>query len=159
MDATTSREQVAGILALHDLRFAATDDGIGFRLLFDTAGVFIRVAPLGKHVVITVTSAILTGIDPDGAGAAAALYVLNDVNIENRFVKVVFVDGDLLAAYDLLADDLQAIELLNAIYTSARVAEELGARLVSRLGGKTFVAALDAADDGVEFEVDDSDES
>ncbi len=143
MDRDQSIEQVAGILVREGLGFETRDDGLGYRLVFDSAAVFIGFSPWKDGTVITLSSPILQDIDPDGPGGAAALNILNDLNKNSFFTKFTFEDGTFIVEYDLLADRLQADELMNALSVVATSAEVLDDELVDQLGGKPFREILE----------------
>ena len=92
--------------------------------------------------MITVHSPVLQDIDPESAGAAQALNLLNELNRSFFFVKFTFRDGILIARYDLLGDTLQAVELVNALYEIAGAADRLDDELAETLGGKPYEAKL-----------------
>lgn len=144
MDMQKNVERIAGIMALGRLHYETSAEATSFRVLFETLGVFVRFHQAGVGVVVTVTSPIVSGIDADGAGAAAALNHLHRLNLEHRFLKFLLLDGELISVCDLLADHLHAAELLNAIYATAAAAEKLGTPLAEELGGRTFAAVLEA---------------
>lgn len=143
MDLEQSVEQVAGILVREGLGFETRDDGKGYRLVFDSSAVFIGFTPWRDGTVITLTSPILQDIDPDGPGGAAALNLLNDLNKNSFFTKFTFDEGTFIVEYDLLADRLQADELMNALSVVATSAEVLDDELVDRLGGRPFRDVLE----------------
>lgn len=144
MDIEASIEQVAGILVREGFDFDTSRDGRAYRLLFGSAAVFIRFGPWAKEsVVITVSSPILQDVEPDSAGAARALNLLNQLNRTHYFLCFVFADGALTADYDLLADNLQAPELRNAILTVAGAADHLDDELIGEIGGKKYETLLD----------------
>lgn len=143
MDRDQSIEQVAGILIREGLGFETRDDGQGYRLIFDSAAVFIGFSPWRDGTVITLSSPILQGIDETGPGGAAALNRLNTLNKNSFFTKFTFEDGTLIVEYDLLADRLQADELMNALSVVATSAEVLDDELVDELGGKPFREILE----------------
>jgi len=148
MDIEASIEQVAGILIREGLSFETAQDGDGYRLIFDSAAVFIGFSPWRGGTVITLSSPILQGIDPVSPGAAAALNRVNRLNNNSFFTKFVFADGALIVEYDLLADRLQAGELMNALSVVATSAEVLDDELVDEIGGKPFRTLLEEHEGG-----------
>jgi hypothetical protein len=143
MDVDASIEQVTGILVREGLRYQMSEDGRTYRLLFGSAAVFIDWDDWQDDgVVITVHSPVLQDIDPESAGAAQALNLLNDLNRSFFFVKFTFRDGILIARYDLLGNTLQAGELLNALYEIAGAADRLDDELASSIGGKPYEVKL-----------------
>jgi hypothetical protein len=143
MDVEASIEQVTGILVREGLRYQMSEDGRTHRLLFGSAAVFIDFdAWQDDGVVITVHSPVLQDIDPESAGGAQALNLLNHLNRSFFFVKFTYRDGILIARYDLLGDTLQAGELVNALYEIAGAADRLDDELADMLGGKPYEAKL-----------------
>ena len=88
-------------------------------------------------------SPVLQDIDPESAGAAAALNLLNELNRSHFFVKFTFRDGILIARYDLLGETLQAGELVNALYEIAGAADRLDDELAGLLGGIPYERKLE----------------
>jgi hypothetical protein len=143
VDVEASIEQVTGILVREGLRYSMSEDGRTHRMLFGSAAVFIDFNDWqDDSVVITVHSPVLQDIDPESAGAAAALNLLNDLNRAHFFAKFTFRDGILIARYDLLGETLQAGELINAVYEIAGAADRLDDELSTTLGGKPYDAKL-----------------
>jgi hypothetical protein len=143
VDVAASIEQVTGILVREGLRYSMSEDGCTHRLLFGSAAVFVDFNDWqDDSVVITVHSPVLQDIDPESAGAAAALNLLNDLNRAHFFAKFTFRDGILIARYDLLGETLQAGELINAVYEIAGAADRLDDELSTTLGGKPYDAKL-----------------
>ncbi len=144
MDVDASIEQVTGILVREGLRYQMSADGRTYRLLFGSAAVFIDFDDWqDDSVVITVHSPVLQDIDPESAGAAQALNLLNELNRSFFFVKFTFRDGILVARYDLLGTTLQAVELVNALYEIAGAADRLDDELAGLLGGKAYERKLE----------------
>ena len=151
MDVDASIEQVTGILVREGLRYQMSEDRRTYRLLFGSAAVFIDFDTWQDDgVVITVHSPVLQDIDPESAGAAQALNLLNELNRSFFFVKFTFRDGILIARYDLLGDTLQAVELVNALYEIAGAADRLDDELAETLGGKPYEAKLSEWTGGLE---------
>jgi hypothetical protein len=68
-------------------------------------------------------------------------------------VKWVFDDGRLIAAVDLLGDDLQASELSNAVYALAEAVDEVADELEEHVGGVRYGSLFE--DEFEEAEVED----
>jgi hypothetical protein len=144
VDVEASIEQVTGILVREGLRYQMSADRRTYRLLFGSAAVFIDFDSWQDDgVVISVHSPVLQGIDPESAGAAQALNLLNDLNRSFFFAKFTFRDGSLIARYDLLGDSLQAGELTNALFEIAGAADRLDDELSGTLGGKPYERMLE----------------
>jgi hypothetical protein len=144
MDIEASIEQVAGILVREELSFQTRGDGRGYRLLFGSGtGVLIEFDHWKNDVIVKVSSPILSQIDPDGPGAAAALNALHELNHSHCFLKFVFVEGALVVACDLLGGHLHSSQLLNAVYAVASAARRLEDELIDEVGGLTYQAVME----------------
>ena len=140
MDVMTSIEQVAGIFHREDLDFTTRPDGKAYRLAFVNDMVFVTFDTWqDDSVLITVTSPVLSDIDEDSVGAALVLNRLRELNASYRFVKFVFVDGTLIAAADVLGDELRSAPLLNAVYAVAHAANTVGDELEEVTGGSRYM--------------------
>lgn len=144
MDVDASIEQVAGILVREGFNFDTSNDRRSYRLMFGSAAVFIHFHKWqDDSVVITVSAPILLDIDPESAGAAEALNMLDELNRGQFFARFTFGGTTLEVDYDLLGDHLQAAELSNAIYVIAGAADALDDELLERLGGKKYETKLE----------------
>ncbi len=154
MDIQASIEQVAGILLREELRFQTHEDGDSYRLLFGQEAVFIHFDRWGDRVRIYLTAPALQDIDPESAGGAAASAALGGLHRSHRFVKWLFEDGTLLAVHDLLGDDLQRSELLNAVYALASAAHNAADRFGEETGGLRYSEYYELEQDEIEIEDD-----
>lgn len=144
MDIEASIEQVAGILVREDFKFDTANDRRSYRLMFGSVAVFIHFHTWQDDgVVITVSCPILLDVDPESAGAAEALNMLDELNRGQFFARFTFGGTTLEVDYDLLGDHLQAAELSNAIYVIAAAADALDDALLERLGGKKYETKLE----------------
>jgi hypothetical protein len=150
MDIQASIEQVAGILVREKLAFQTHDDGCSYRLLFGEDAVFIHFSAWHDRIRVYLTAPALQDIDPAEAGGAVVVAKLNELNRSHRFAKWLFDDGTLLAVHDLLGDDLQKSELLNAVYALASAATAVAEELADETGGIRYAEAC-----GIELEVED----
>lgn len=147
MDRQQTIEQVEGILVREELEYDKHADGESFRLLFgDSTAVFIHVDTWRDGTMVTVSSPVLSDIEPDGVGAAEAHARLNELNRTHRFLKFVFLEDDLLAAYDLLGDTLRRQDLVNAVHLTATAAERVAGELYEATGGLTYDEVLELAE-------------
>jgi hypothetical protein len=145
VEVQASIEQVAGILVREGLLFQlAREERRHYRLRYGSAAVFIQFHRWGRRsVVITVSSPVLQDVDEESAGAARALNLINSLNSTHYYLRFTFDEGMLLAEYDLLGDELQADELLNAVHTVGSVADHLDDELHDLVGGKRFADKLE----------------
>jgi type III secretion system-like peptide-binding chaperone len=109
-------EQVAGILHRNGVEFDTRADGTQYRILLDSSATFVSFSDFGGRTVVSLYSPILQEIDDDG-GRENILEALNDRNAASRFGRFVYYPELRVIAleYDLLGDDLQEAELMNAI--------------------------------------------
>lgn len=155
MDVQQVLEQVAGIMHRERLHFDVRPDGRGYCVPFPGAAVFVEVGRWRDGVMVTVTAPVLQEIGEDGPGAAAALNALNPLNRGHRFLKFLFIDGDLIVAGDLLGDTLQAGELLNLVHGTAAAAGEVAASLAEETGGLTYDQWVEAEEARATMEADE----
>ena len=150
MDIQTSLEQVAGILLRADLRFQTHEDGTSYRLLFGRDAVFIQFSRWGDGVRVRVNSPALQDLDEGDAGYAVLLNRVGELNRDHVFVKWTVEDRLLLASHDLLADELRACELVNAVRTMARAVRRAAGELADITGGTRYQDMLVADREEVE---------
>jgi hypothetical protein len=109
-------EQVAGILHRNGVEFDTRADGAQYRILLDSSATFVSFSDYGGRTVVSLYSPILQEID-DAGGRENILEALNDLNAASRFGRFVYYPELRVIAleHDLLGDDLQEAELMNAI--------------------------------------------
>ncbi len=109
-------EQVAGILHRNGVEFDTRADGTQYRILLDSSATFVSFSDFGGRTVVSLYSPILQEVDEAG-GRENILEALNDLNAASRFGRFVYYPELRVIAleYDLLGDDLQEAELMNAI--------------------------------------------
>jgi hypothetical protein len=109
-------EQVAGILHRNGVEFDTRADGTQYRILLDSSATFVSFSDFGGHRVVSLYSPILQEVDEAG-GVGPILEALNDLNAASRFGRFVYYPELRVIAleYDLLGDDLQEGELMNAV--------------------------------------------
>ena len=109
-------EQVAGILHRNGVEFDTRADGTQYRILLDSSATFVSFSDYGGRTVVSLYSPILQEVD-DAGGRENILEALNDLNAASRFGRFVYYPELRVIAleYDLLGDDLQEAELMNAI--------------------------------------------
>ncbi len=144
MDIHTSIEQVAGILLRGGLCFQTHENGGSYRLWFGRDAVFVHFGEWGDGVRIAVTSPVLHGLDTQDAGFAVVLNRLGELNRDVRFVKWIVEEDKLIAAHDLLGDDLRAAQLCNVIHAMARAVSETADELEPLTGGLRYAAVVEA---------------
>jgi hypothetical protein len=109
-------EQVAGILHRNGVEFDTRADGTQYRILLDSSATFVSFSDFGGRTVVSLYSPILQEVDEAG-GVGPILEALNDLNAASRFGRFVYYPELRVIAleYDLLGDDLQEGELMNAV--------------------------------------------
>ncbi len=109
-------EQVAGILHRNGVEFDTRADGTQYRILLDSSATFVSFSDFGGRSVVSLYSPILQEVDEAG-GVGPILEALNDLNAASRFGRFVYYPELRVIAleYDLLGDDLQEGELMNAV--------------------------------------------
>ncbi len=109
-------EQVAGILHRNGVEFDTRADGTQYRILLDSSATFVSFSDFGGRSVVSLYSPILQEVE-EADGVGAILEALNDLNAASRFGRFVYYPELRVIAleYDLLGDDLQEGELMNAV--------------------------------------------
>lgn len=78
------------------------------------------------------------------------LSALNEINATVNYARVFWEDGDVLAAYELLADDLELTELANACDRIGGVSDRFDDELAKRFGGTVFFSDDDEGDEEID---------
>ena len=127
------RQQIAAILEHNRLLYSTTGDS--FVLRFSSALVHLRLEAIGTQCVLALRSPVLRGMPTGHRGEL--LDALNELNRATHFGKWALYDEEDLVSleYDLLADQLQEVELMTAIATLARLADQQDDVLQRRFGG------------------------
>jgi hypothetical protein len=109
-------EQVAGIMHRNGVEFDTRADGTQYRILLDSSATFVSFSDYGGRSVVSLYSPILQEVDEAG-GVGPILEALNDLNAASRFGRFVYYPELRVIAleYDLLGDDMQEVELMNAV--------------------------------------------
>ena|SRR5438477_2748468 len=137
-------EQAHGILAIAGVPFTMNDDHTSFQVVHGSARVFLFFRAWGESVVVSVRSYVLEEVDTSAERLPKVLERLNALNEEKFFGKLyVQPSGTITLEYDLLADELDAPELVHAVSTITAMADELDDSLMAELG--TGVRAEDIA--------------
>ena len=94
----------------------STGIGGGAGSLRDSSATFVSFSDFGGRNVVSLYSPILQEVDEAG-GAGPILEALNDLNAASRFGRFVYYPELRVIAleYDLLGDDMQEVELMNAV--------------------------------------------
>lgn len=133
-DPRVQRQSLA-ILESNGLRWSEHPEGYSLR--FASAQLLLGFAPLGMQTLVTLRAPVLRNVPleaEDGAIHAA----LNDLNCASHFGKWAFYSEERLIAleYDLLGDHLQENELMTALTSLARLADQQDDVLQRRFGGE-----------------------
>ncbi|HEY3763519.1 MAG TPA: YbjN domain-containing protein [Gaiellales bacterium] len=141
-------EQVAGILHRNGVEFDTRAEGTQYRILLDSSATFVSFTDFGGRSVISLYSPILQEVD-EADQRGAILEALNDLNAASRFGRFVYYPELRVIAleYDLLGDDLQEAELLNAVGLVAETANAQDEELKVILGTGLRYQEADSSDD------------
>lgn len=144
-------DQIAGIFTRNEVPFSSAQDGSDYRVLYGSTAVFVSARPYRDGTVIHCDAPVVIDFDLD-QNAGTAFFAVNDLNREVYFAKFVVHTtdggrGTISAEVDLLGDDLQASELLNALSVAAELADTHDDRLQADIGGKTYAEVLQAQSD------------
>jgi type III secretion system-like peptide-binding chaperone len=141
-------EQVAGVLVRNAVEFDTRADGNEYRIVVDSSATFISFSEFVGNIMISIHSPLLQEIE-EPESRAQLLEVVNDLNAQSRFGRFVYYPELRVIAleYDLLGDDLQESELMNAVTLISEVANARDEELKLRLGtGRRYQEAPPADD-------------
>ena len=142
-------QQVHGILAREEIRFVLGDDRNSFLVPVPqgSAAVLIDFQRWGRRqTMISLRSDVLVDVEVTDDNRVQILEHLNQLNQSSLFGRF-YLDADrstIVLQHDLLGDELQAEELVNALYTVGALADQADDDLRSQLGSGT--RALDIAE-------------
>jgi hypothetical protein len=132
-------EQVHGILARALVAFEVSADGAGFHVPVPqgSAAVDIDFDTLGRgQSVVRLRAHVLDEVDTRSDNRLEILEHLNALNQSALFGRF-YLDADhttIMLQHELLADDLDASELMNALFTVGLVADQTDDELQRALG-------------------------
>ncbi|MGI8729266.1 MAG: YbjN domain-containing protein [Solirubrobacteraceae bacterium] len=132
-------EQVHGILARERITFTVGDDACGFHVPVPqgSAAVDIDFDTLGRgQSVVRLRAHVLEQVDVRPENRLEILEHLNALNQSALFGRF-YLDADrttIMLEHELLADDLDASELMNALFTVGLVADQTDDELQRSLG-------------------------
>lgn len=132
-------EQVHGILARADIRFALSDDRNRYLVPVPqgSAVVEIEFHPWARaQTMISLRSDVLVDVEMTEENRLEVLEHLNALNQTSLFGRF-HLDADrttVVLQHDLLGDQLQAEELINALYTVGLLADQADDELLRELG-------------------------
>jgi hypothetical protein len=132
---SSARRQVLAILDSNGLRWSAHGDEYALR--FSSALLLVGFAQMGALTVVTLRAPVLRDVPLEGQ-RDFVLARLNDLNCASHFGKWALYEEEGVVAleYDLLGDYLQENELMAALTTLARFADQQDDILQRRLGGE-----------------------
>jgi hypothetical protein len=150
-------EQVHGILARAEIRFVMGDDRVTYLVPVPggSAVVWIQFHPWGRaQTMISMKSEVLVDVDVSDENRLQVLEHLNALNQTSLFGRF-HLDADrstVILQHDLLGDELQAEELINALYTVGLLADQADDQLLAEFGSGARASDRAAAEGAlVEF--------
>jgi Putative bacterial sensory transduction regulator len=113
-----------------------TQRGSDYSLRFSSAQLNIGLASIGEQNLLTLRAPVLREV-PIESQSDAILAALNCLNCESHFGKWALYEAERVIAleYDLLGDHLQENELMTALATLARLADQQDDLLQQQFGG------------------------
>lgn len=121
------------------MRFAVSDDRRVFDVPVPQGSAIVRIAfhPWGaKQTIVSLAAEVLIEIDLTASNRLEVLEDLNALNQTSLFGRF-FLDADrrtIALQYELLGDELDAEELMNALYTVGVLADQADDELLRTLG-------------------------
>ncbi|HKP90075.1 MAG TPA: YbjN domain-containing protein [Thermoleophilaceae bacterium] len=132
-------EQVHGILAREDVRFILGEDRSSFLVPVPhgSAAVLIDFHAWGRRqTMISLAADVLVDVEVTAENRLQLLEHLNALNQTSLFGRF-FLDADratIVLRYDLLGDELESSELINALYSVGVLADQADDELQRQLG-------------------------
>jgi hypothetical protein len=132
-------EQVHGILAREDVRFVLGDNRSSFfvPVPHGSAAVLIDFHPWGRsQTMISLRADVLVALQVDEQNRLQILEHMNALNQTSLFGRF-YLDADrstIVLRHDLLGDQLQSEELINALYTVGLTADQADDELMHEFG-------------------------
>lgn len=154
-------QQVHGILAREDVRFSLSDGRASFLVPVPhgSAAVLIDFHDWGRgQTMISLRSDVLLEVEVTDDNRLQILEHLNALNQASLFGRF-YLDADrstIVLRHDLLGDELQSEELMNALYTVGLLADQCDDELMHEFGTGVRAADVAAAEDPVVEFFDDS---
>jgi hypothetical protein len=140
-------EQVHGILARAEIRFVLGDDRRSYLVPVPagSAAVLIDFHDWGRsQTMISLRSEVLVDVSVSEDNRLQVLEHLNALNQTSLFGRF-HLDSDrstVVLQHDLLGDELQAEELINALYTVGLLADQADDQLLQQFGSGTRASDL-----------------
>src|SRR6202011_2537084 len=130
-------EQVHGILSRNGVGFATSDDGRDFQVHYESTSCQIETRDWGEQSIVEVKAIVLQNVDATGRRRGKILERLNDINRDGVF-GTIYLAGDekagtIFLEHQLLGDELEAAELMNALSCVANRADALDDDLIKEL--------------------------
>jgi hypothetical protein len=125
--------ELAGMFGYHPIRDAEGD--IAIRV--GSTMLFLRTAPDGQEVIV------FAAVVHDVAGRSRAAEVLNDLNVEARWVKFQLVRDRVFVTVSVLARPFVPAHLRQAVMILAETADGIDDELAAKLNGRTTFSDRD----------------
>lgn len=142
---TRVAEQVHGILTRAQLNFHIDQTGNSFIIPFGSTACQLDVGEAGEQTLVGIRATVLENVDASGDRRGKILERLNEINNDGAFGTMCMRDGDgrsmIFLQHQLLADELDTNELLNALDLAAARADSLDDELMTAFEtGETWAA-------------------
>ncbi len=134
-------DQVGGIMTREGLVYGVSDEGDSYRLLFDSAAVYVDFAGGEDNPVVQLSSPLVMDVPLEGQ-RDAILARINDINSRYRYIKL-GLNGDIIAAsLAIPGRNLDGADFSRAMSTMVALAEMLDDALTIEFGGERSVDVL-----------------
>lgn len=134
---------VAGMLVRLKVPFQTREDGMGHRVLAGSTAVYINFGEWEDDAVVSLGAPVLEELPTGGDDYVKSVAYVNDLNCRVVFGKFCRYRDHIRLEYELLAGNLQAEELMNALNSVAALADHWDDKLQAELGGSTWEAKED----------------
>ncbi len=123
------------------LVFATNDEGDSYRLLFDSAAIYVDFSPDPHDPIVKLHSPLIMNVPLEGQ-RDRVLRRLNDINCKYRYLKVHLRGDTIIAQYAIPGRNLDGEDFARAMKMMVSLCEMLDDSLMVELGGDRSLDVL-----------------
>lgn len=124
------------------LVFGTSDEGDSYRLLFESAAIYVDFAGDPESPIVQISSPLVMEVPLEGQ-RDRLLARLNDLNTSYRYIKL-FLQGDtIVASYAIPGRNLHRDDFSRAMEVTSSLAEMLDDTLMLEFGGERSVDVIE----------------
>ncbi len=122
--------------------YGLSDAGDCYRLLFDSAAIYVDFQGEDDDPIIQLSSPLVTGVPLEGQ-RDAILARLNELNSAYRYIKLYLQDDEIVASHAVPARNLDGGDFTRAMEVVVSLSEMLDDTLMIEFGGERSVDILE----------------